>query len=73
MPLCLWNCFRANEEINHVKRQSVAEHLVKHKLIAQDINATYDVPLMKKKSYGLYSWDLLEKQRIMIYDNKLFL
>ncbi len=65
MPLEL---FRANEEINHVKRQSVAEHLVKHKLIAQDINATYDVPLMKK-ILRIVFLDLLEKQRIMIYDN----
>ena len=65
MPLEL---FRANEEINHVKRQSVAEHLVKHKLIAQDINALYDTPLMKK-ILRIVFLDLLEKQRIMIYDN----
>ncbi len=65
MPLEL---FRANEEINHVKRQSVAEHLVKHKLIAQDINATYDTPLMKK-ILRIVFLDLLEKQKIMIYDN----
>ncbi|OQY35234.1 MAG: hypothetical protein B6241_01685 [Spirochaetaceae bacterium 4572_59] len=65
MPLEL---FRANEEINHVKRQSVAEHLVKHKLIAQDINSTYDVPLMKK-ILRIVFLDLLEKQKIMIYEN----
>jgi len=65
MPLEL---FRANEEINQVKRQSVAECLVKHKLVAPDINAQYDTPLMKK-ILRIVFLDLLEKQRIMIYDN----
>ena len=65
MPLEL---FRANEEINQVKRKSVSECLVNHKLIAQDINAQYDPPLMKK-ILRIVFLDLLEKQKIMIYDN----
>jgi len=65
MPLEL---FRANEEINQVKRKSVSECLVNHKLIAQDINAQYDTPLMKK-ILRIVFLDLLEKQKIMIYDN----
>ncbi|QEN08595.1 hypothetical protein EXM22_11585 [Oceanispirochaeta crateris] len=65
MPLEL---FRANEEINQVKRKSVSECLVNHKLIAQDINAEYDTPLMKK-ILRIVFLDLLEKQKIMIYDN----
>jgi len=65
MPLEL---FRANEEINQVKRKSVSECLVSHKLIAQDINAQYDTPLMKK-ILRIVFLDLLEKQKIMIYDN----
>ncbi len=65
MPLEL---FRANEEINQVKRKSVSECLVNHKLIAQDISAQYDTPLMKK-ILRIVFLDLLEKQKIMIYDN----
>ena len=68
MPLEL---FRANEEINQVKRKSVSECLVTHKLIAQDINAQYDTPLMKK-ILRIVFLDLLEKQKIMIYDNNFF-
>lgn len=65
MPLEL---FRANEEINQVKRKSVSQCLVTHKLIAQDISAQYDTPLMKK-ILRIVFLDLLEKQKIMIYDN----
>ncbi len=65
MPLDL---FRANEEINQRKRKSVSLCLVGHKLVAQDISAVYDPPLMKK-ILRLVFLDLLEKQKIMLYDN----
>jgi len=41
---------------------------MEHKLIKNDAGSTYDVPLMKKILRVIFL-DLLEKQKIMIYDN----
>ena len=60
--------FRANEEINRRKRDAVARYVMEHKLIVNDAGATYDAPLMKKILRVIFL-DLLEKQKIMIYDN----
>ena len=60
--------FRANEELNRRKRDAVARYVMEHKLIINDAGATYDAPLMKKILRVIFL-DLLEKQKIMIYDN----
>ncbi len=65
MPLDL---FRANEEINQKKRKSISLCLTNHRLIAKDVNEIYDPPLMKKILRMVFL-DLLEKQKIIIYDN----
>lgn len=65
MPLEL---FRANEEINLNKRAAIARNILQHKLVKNDINAQYDPDLMKKVLRIVFL-DLLEKQKIMIYDN----
>jgi hypothetical protein len=60
--------FRANEELNRRKRDAVARYVMEHKLIKNDAGATYDEPLMKKILRVIFL-DLLEKQKIMIYNN----
>lgn len=60
--------FRANEELNRRKRDAVATYVMEHKLIINDAGATYDDGLMKKILRVIFL-DLLEKQKIMIYDN----
>ena len=60
--------FRANEELNRRKRDAVARYVMEHKLIVNDAGATYEAPLMKKILRVIFL-DLLEKQKIMIYDN----
>lgn len=60
--------FRANEELNRRKRDAVARYIIEHKLIKNDAGSTYDSPLMKKILRVIFL-DLLEKQKIMIYDN----
>jgi len=60
--------FRANEELNRRKRDAVARYVMEHKLVKNDAGACYDEPLMKKILRVIFL-DLLEKQKIMIYDN----
>ncbi len=60
--------FRANEELNRRKRDAVARYVMEHKLVKNDAGATYDEILMKKILRVIFL-DLLEKQKIMIYDN----
>ena len=60
--------FRANEELNRRKRDAVARYVMEHKLVKNDAGATYDEILMKKVLRVIFL-DLLEKQKIMIYDN----
>ena len=60
--------FRANEEINRKKRDAVARYIMEHKLVKNDAGATYDAVLMKKILRVIFL-DLLEKQKIMLYDN----
>lgn len=65
MPLEL---FRANEEINLSKRCMIAEHILEHRLVKNDADALYDAKLMKKILRVIFL-DLLEKQKIILYDN----
>lgn len=65
MPLEL---FRANEEINLAKRCAIAKGILEHKLIREDVDALYDSKLMKKILRVVFL-DLLEKQKIIIYEN----
>lgn len=65
MPLEL---FRANEEINLSKRCMIAEHILEHRLVKNDADALYDATLMKKILRIIFL-DLLEKQKIMLYEN----
>ncbi len=60
--------FRANEEINRRKRDAVARYIMDHKLVKNDAGASYDAALMKKILRVIFL-DLLEKQKIMLYDN----
>ena len=60
--------FRANEELNRRKRDAVARYVMEHKLIKNDAASSYDEKLMKKILRVIFL-DLLEKQKIMIYDN----
>jgi len=65
MPLEL---FRANEEINLSKRCMIAEHILEHRLVKNDADALYDATLMKKILRIIFL-DLLEKQKIILYEN----
>ncbi|MDC7220691.1 MAG: hypothetical protein PQJ59_12215 [Spirochaetales bacterium] len=65
MPLEL---FRANEEINLSKRCAIAKEILEHKMIKEDADALYDAKLMKKILRIIFL-DLLEKQKIIIYEN----
>jgi hypothetical protein len=65
MPLEL---FRANEEINLAKRKAIAKEILEHKLVKEDADALYDSKLMKKILRIIFL-DLLEKQKIVIYEN----
>ncbi|MBN2625063.1 MAG: hypothetical protein JXA95_00250 [Spirochaetales bacterium] len=65
MPLEL---FRANEEINLSKRCAIAKGILEHKLIKEDADALYDAKLMKKILRMVFL-DLLEQQKIIIYEN----
>jgi phosphotransferase system HPr-like phosphotransfer protein len=65
MPLEL---FRANEEINLSKRCAIAKEILEHKMIKNDADALYDSKLMKKILRIIFL-DLLEKQKIIIYEN----
>jgi len=60
--------FRANEELNRRKRDAVARYVMENRLVINDAGATYESPLMKKILRMIFI-DLLEKQKIMIYDN----
>lgn len=60
--------FRANEELNRRKRDAVACYVMEHKLVKNDAGATYEAPLMKKILRVIFL-DLLEKQKIMLYDS----
>jgi hypothetical protein len=60
--------FRANEEINLSKRCMIAEHILEHKLVKNDADALYDAILMKKILRVIFL-DLLEKQKIILYEN----
>lgn len=60
--------FRANEELNRRKRDAVARYVMENKLVKNDAGAAYDEVLMKKVLRVIFL-DLLEKQKIMIYDN----
>ena len=60
--------FRANEALNQRKRAAVTRYCMDHKLIKNDAGASYDAILMRKILRAVFL-DLLEKQRIMIYDN----
>ncbi|MCG8454260.1 MAG: hypothetical protein MI717_13885 [Spirochaetales bacterium] len=60
--------FRANEELNRRKRDAVARYVMEHKLVKNDAGSSYDEPLMKKILRVIFL-DLLEKQKVMIYDN----
>ena len=65
MPLEL---FRANEEINLAKRCAIAKGILEHKLVKEDADALYDPKLMKKILRIIFL-DLLEQQKIVIYEN----
>ncbi len=65
MPLEL---FRANEEINLSKRCAIAKGILEHKLIKEEADAIYDAKLMKKILRMVFL-DLLEQQKIIIYEN----
>lgn len=65
MPLEL---FRANEEINLAKRCAIAKSILNHKLVKEDEDALYDAKLMKKILRMIFL-DLLEQQKIVIYEN----
>ncbi|MDC7224071.1 MAG: hypothetical protein PQJ60_10045 [Spirochaetales bacterium] len=65
MPLEL---FRANEEINLTKRCAIAKEILEHKMIKDDKDALYDAKLMKKILRIIFL-DLLEQQKIIIYEN----
>ncbi len=65
MPLEL---FRANEEINLSKRCAIAKGILEHKLVKEDADALYDAKLMKKILRMIFL-DLLEQQKIIIYEN----
>ena len=65
MPLEL---FRANEEINLSKRCAIAKGILEHKLIKEEADAIYDTKLMKKILRMVFL-DLLEQQKIVIYEN----
>ena len=60
--------FRANEELNRCKRDAITRYVMDHKLIKNDAGSSYDEPLMKKILRVIFI-DILEKQKIMIYDN----
>jgi len=60
--------FRANEELNQRKREAVTKYSLDHKLVKNDAGASYEAPLMKRILRAVFL-DLLEKQKIMIYDN----
>ena len=60
--------FRANEELNQRKRDAIARYVMEHKLIANDAESSYDKALVKKILRVVFI-DLLERQKIIIYDN----
>lgn len=60
--------FRANEELNRRKRDAVAKSVMEHKLVKNDAGACYEEILMKKILRVIFL-DLLEKQKIMLYNN----
>ena len=60
--------FRANEELNQRKRDAISRYVTEHKLITGDDASSYDEALMKKILRVIFI-DLLERQKIIIYDN----
>jgi len=60
--------FRANEKLNQHKRDAVTKYSLAHRLVKNDAGTSYDGILMKKVLRAIFL-DLLEKQKIMIYDN----
>ncbi len=60
--------FRANEELNRRKRDAVACYVMENKIIKTDAGACYDEALLKKILRVVFM-DLMEKQKIMIYNN----
>jgi len=60
--------FRANEKLNQRKRVAVTKYSLAHKLVKNDAGASYETVLMRKILRAVFL-DLLEKQKIMIYDN----
>jgi len=60
--------FRANEKLNQRKRDAVTKYSLEHKLVKNDAGAAYDATLMRRILRAVFL-DLLEKQKIMIYDN----
>lgn len=65
MPLEL---FRANEELNLKKRKHIAADILNNKYVKNDSEATYEAKLMKK-ILRLLMLDLLEKKKIILYEN----
>jgi len=60
--------FRANEKLNQYKRDAVTKYSLAHRLVKNDAGASYEATLMRKILRAVFL-DLLEKQKIMIYDN----
>jgi len=60
--------FRANEELNQRKRDAVTRYSLANKLVRNDAGASYEATLMRRILRAVFL-DLLEKQKIMIYDN----
>jgi len=60
--------FRANEELNQRKRDAVTRYSMAHRLVENDAGASYEAAPMRKILREVFL-DLLEKQKIMIYDN----
>jgi len=60
--------FRANEELNHRKRDAVARYVMDHTKVKNDGGCSYDSPRMKQELRDIFL-KLLVNQKIMIYDN----
>ena len=60
--------FRANEELNRRKRDAITRYVSEHKLVRDDKVEVYEPDVMKKILRMIFL-NLLEKQKIMIYDN----